>query len=219
MAQFSQEDKKLRHQTFYLVGYLVKTGCTKRKKGGSEEVINVRVGWEKEKNESEDEKRKVSQKKRRITQERESGERKLVNLPNEEGVGVDHPVMEKLEERSGGVQDGVPFSFSFEGSGMRVEGGEEGEGEIMVIEMNEESARTTQARRESEGGKLVVFKKKQKKKNKQMMTKLRKKKNKKKKEKGLVDIRSSFGVGPQETPSPTTNLPNVTQSECLHQVL
>ena len=48
-----------------------------------------------------------------------------------------------------------------------------------------------------------------------MMTKLKKKKNKKRKEKGLVDIRSSFGVGPQETPSPTINLPNVTQSECL----
>ena len=48
-----------------------------------------------------------------------------------------------------------------------------------------------------------------------MMIKLRKKKNKKRKEKGLVDIRSSFGVGPQETPSPTTNLPNVTQSKCL----
>ena len=48
-----------------------------------------------------------------------------------------------------------------------------------------------------------------------MMTKLRKKKNKKRKEKGLVDIRSSFGVGPQETPSSTTNLPNVIQSECL----
>ena len=48
-----------------------------------------------------------------------------------------------------------------------------------------------------------------------MMIKLRKKKNKKRKEKGLVDIRSNFGVGPQETPSPATNLANVTQSECL----
>ena len=47
------------------------------------------------------------------------------------------------------------------------------------------------------------------------MTKLRKKKNKKRKEKGLVDIRSSFGVGPQETPSPATNLANITQSECF----
>ena len=47
------------------------------------------------------------------------------------------------------------------------------------------------------------------------MTKLKKRKNKKRKGKGLVDIRSSFGVGPQEIPSPTTNLPNVTQSECL----
>ena len=48
-----------------------------------------------------------------------------------------------------------------------------------------------------------------------MITKLKKGKNKKRKGKGLVDIRSSFGVGPQETPFPTTNLPNVTQSECL----
>ena len=48
-----------------------------------------------------------------------------------------------------------------------------------------------------------------------MITKLKKKKNKKRKEKGLVDIRSSFGVGPQETPFLTTNLANVTQSECL----
>ena len=47
------------------------------------------------------------------------------------------------------------------------------------------------------------------------MTKLRKKKNKKRKEKGLVDIRSSFGVGPQVAPPPTTNLPNISQSECL----
>ena len=97
------EDKKLRCQAFYLVGYLVKTGCTKRKKGRSEEVINLRVGWEKGKNESEEEKEKVSQKKRRITQEKESGERKLVNLPNEEGVGIVHLLMEKPKERSGGV--------------------------------------------------------------------------------------------------------------------
>ena len=56
---------------------------------------------------------------------------------------------------------------------------------------------------------------KKKKKNKQTMTKLRKKKNKKRKEKGLVDIRSSFGVGPQVASPPTTNLPNISQSECL----
>ena len=121
--------------------------------------------------------------------------------------------MEKPEERSGGVQDGIPFSFSFEGSDMRVEGEKEEEGNAIEIKTNEESVRTTQARRESEGGKLVVLKKKKKK--KQTMTKLKKKKNKKRKEKGLVDIRSSFGVGPQEAPSPTTNLPNVSQSECL----
>ena len=48
-----------------------------------------------------------------------------------------------------------------------------------------------------------------------MITKLRKKKNKKRKEKKLVDIRSSFGVILQEAPSLTTNLPNVSQSECL----
>ena len=150
------EDRRLRCQAFYLVEYLVKTGCTKRKKGGSEEVINVRVGWEKGKNESEEEKGKISQKKRKITQEKESGERKLVNFPNEEGVGVVHPLMEKPEERGGGVQDGVPFSFSFEGSDMRVEGEEEEEGDAMEIETNEEFARTTQARRESEGGKSVI---------------------------------------------------------------
>ena len=57
--------------------------------------------------------------------------------------------------------------------------------------------------------------KKTKKKNKQTMTKLRKKKNKKRKKKRLVDIRSSFGVGSQVAPPPTTNLPNVSQSECL----
>ena len=116
------EDRKLKCQAFYLVGYLVKTECTKRKKNGSEEVINVRVGWEKGKNESEEEKEKVLQKKKRITQEKESRERKLVNLPNEEGVGINHPLMEKPKERSGGIQDGVPFSFSFEGSDMSVEG-------------------------------------------------------------------------------------------------
>ena len=54
------EDRRLRCQAFYLVEYLVKTGCTKRKKGGSEEVINVKVGWEKGKNESEEEKGKIS---------------------------------------------------------------------------------------------------------------------------------------------------------------
>ena len=48
-----------------------------------------------------------------------------------------------------------------------------------------------------------------------MITKLKKRKNKKRKEKGLVNIRSSFGVDPQETPFPTTNLANVTQSKCL----
>ena len=150
------EDRKLRHQAFYLVEYLVKTGCTKRKKGKSEEVINIRVGWEEGKNESEEEKGKVLQKKRRIAQEKESGERKLVNLSNEEGVGVDHPLMEKSKERGGGVQDGVPFSFSFEDSDMRVKGKEEEEGDAMEIKMNEESTRTIQARRESKGGKLVI---------------------------------------------------------------
>ena len=118
------KDRKLRHQAFYLVGYLVKTECTKRKKGGSEEVINVRVGWEKGKNESEEEKGKVLQKKRRITQEKESG------FPNEEGVDVDHLLKEKLKKRSGSVQDGVPFSFSFEGSDMRVEEEKEEEGDV-----------------------------------------------------------------------------------------
>ena len=97
------EDRKLKHQTFYLVGYLVKTRCTKRKKGKLEEVINVKVGWEKGKNKSEEEKGKVLQKKRRITQEKESVERKLVNFPNKEGVGVVHLLMEKPKERSGGV--------------------------------------------------------------------------------------------------------------------
>ena len=97
------EDRRLRRQAFYLVEYLVKIGCTKRKKGGSEEVINVKVGWEKGKNESEEEKGKISQKKRKITQEKESRERKPVNFPNEEGVGVVHPLMEKPKERGGGV--------------------------------------------------------------------------------------------------------------------
>ena len=150
------EDRKLRCQAFYLVEYFVKTECTKRKKGGSEEVINVRVGWEKGKNESEEEKEKVSQKKRRIAQEKESRERKSVNLPNEEGVGVNHLLIEKPKERSGGVQDGVLFSFSFEGSNMSVEREKKEEGEAMEIEMNKEFARTTQARRESEGGKLII---------------------------------------------------------------
>ena len=30
-----------------------------------------------------------------------------------------------------------------------------------------------------------------------------------------MDIRSSFGVGPQVALSPITNLPNISQSECL----
>ena len=150
------EDRRLRHQAFYLVEYLVKTGCTKRKKGGSEEMINIRVGWEKGKNESEEEKEKILQKKRRITQEKENRERKLVNFPNEKGVGVVYLLMEKTKERSDGVQDSVLFSFSFEGSDMRVKGEEEEEGDAMEIEMNEKFARTTQARRESEGGKLVI---------------------------------------------------------------
>ena len=150
------KDRRLRCQAFYLVEYLVKTKCTKRKKGGSEEVINVRVGWEKGKNESEEEKGKISQKKRKIAQEKESRERKPVNFPNEKGVGVVHPLMEKPEERGGDVQDGVPFSFLFEGSDIRVEREEEEEGDVMEIKMNKEFARTTQARRESEGGKSVI---------------------------------------------------------------
>ena len=80
----------------------------------------------------------------------------MVNFPNEEGVGVVHPLIEKPKERSGGVQDSVPFSFSFEGLDMRVKGEEEEEGDAMEIKTNEEFARTTQARRESEGGKSVV---------------------------------------------------------------
>ena len=150
------EDRKLRHQAFYLVEYLVKTECTKRKKGRSEEVINVRVGWEKGKNESEEEKENVLQKKRRITQEKESGKRKLVNLPNEEGVGIDHLLMEKPEEKGSGVQDGISFSFLFEASDIKVKGEEEEEGDAMEIKTNKESTKTIQARRESKGGKLVV---------------------------------------------------------------
>ena len=80
----------------------------------------------------------------------------MVNFPNEEGVGVVYPLMEKPKERSGGVQDGVPFSFSFEGSDMRVKGEEEEKRDAMEIETNKEFAKTTQARRESEGGKSVV---------------------------------------------------------------
>ena len=137
------EDRRLRHQAFYLVEYLVKTRCTKRKKGRSEEVINVRVRWEKGKNESEEEKGKILQKKRRITQEKESGERKLVNFPNEERVGVVYPLMEKSKERSGGIQDSVSFSFLFEGSDMRVERKEKKERDAMEIKMNEEFAKTT----------------------------------------------------------------------------
>ena len=79
-----------------------------------------------------------------------------MNLPNEEGVGINHLLIEKSEKRSGGVQDGVPFSFLFEGLDMSVEGEEKEEEEAMKIETNKESARTTQARRESEGGKLVI---------------------------------------------------------------
>ena len=40
---------------------------------------------------------------------------------------------------------------------MSVERKEEEEREAMEIKTNEESARTTQARRVSEGGKLVIF--------------------------------------------------------------
>ena len=134
MAQSSQ--RKLRHQAFYLVEYLVKTRCTKRKKGGLEEVINVKVGWEEGKNESKEEKKKVSQKKRRIAQKKESGERKLVNLPNEEGVDINHLFMKKSEKRGGGVQDGVLFSFSFEDSDMRVKGEKKEEEDAIKIKMN-----------------------------------------------------------------------------------
>ena len=149
------EDRKLRHQAFYLVKYLVKTGCTKKKKSRSEEVINVRVRWEKGENKSEEEKGKVLQKKKRITQKKESKERKLVNLPNEEEVNINHLFMEKSKKRDGNVH-GVPFSFSFEGSNIRVKEKEEKEGEAIKIKMNKESTRTIQARRESKGGKLVV---------------------------------------------------------------
>ena len=68
------------------------------------------------KNESEEEKRKVSQKKRRIAQKKKNRERKSVNLPNEEGVGIDHLFIEKPEERDGSVQDNIYFSFLFEDS-------------------------------------------------------------------------------------------------------
>ena len=44
-------------------------------------------------------KEKYHKKKRKIAQEKESGERKLVNFPNEKGVGVVHPLMEKPEEK------------------------------------------------------------------------------------------------------------------------
>ena len=54
---------------------------------------------------------KYCKRKEKIAQEKESRERKLVDFPNEEGVGVVHPLMEKPEERGGGVQDGVPFSL------------------------------------------------------------------------------------------------------------
>ena len=79
-----------------------------------------------------------------------------MNFPNEKGVGVVHPLMEKLKERGSGVQDSIPFSFLFEGSDMRVKGEEEEEGDAMEIKTNKEFARTTQARRESEGGKSVI---------------------------------------------------------------
>ena len=80
----------------------------------------------------------------------------MVNLTNEKGVSIVHSLMKKLEKRSGGIQDSVPFSFSFKGSDMKVEEGEEKEGEAMEIKMNKKFAKTTQARRESEGGKLVI---------------------------------------------------------------
>ena len=73
-------------------------------------------------------KKKYCKRKEKSHKKRRARERKLVNFPNEEGVGVVHPLMEKSEERGGGVQDGVPFSFSFEGSDMRVEGKEEKRG-------------------------------------------------------------------------------------------
>ena len=79
-----------------------------------------------------------------------------MNFPNEKGVGIVYLLMEKPEKRSGGIQDGVSFSFSFENLDIRMKRKEEKEGDVMKIEMNEKSARTTQARRESEGGKLVI---------------------------------------------------------------
>ena len=52
----------------------MKTGCTKRKKDRSEEVINVRVGWEKGKNESEEEKEKnITKKKEKSHKKRRAG--------------------------------------------------------------------------------------------------------------------------------------------------
>ena len=71
-------------------------------------------------------------------------------------MGVVHPLMEKSEKRSGGIQDNVSFSFLFKGSDMRVEEEEEEEGDAMEIETNKEFAKTIQARRESEGGKSVI---------------------------------------------------------------
>ena len=107
-----------------------------------------------------------------------------MNFPNEEGVDVVHPLMEKSKERSGGVQDGVPFSFLFEGSNMRVEKKEKKKKDAMEIKTNEEFARTTQARRESEGRKSVVLKKKKKNtKKKKTQKKTQKKKTHKKKHK------------------------------------
>ena len=34
-----------------------------------------------------------------------------MNFPNKKGVGIVHLLMEKPEERSGGIQDSVPFLF------------------------------------------------------------------------------------------------------------
>ena len=62
-------------------------------------------------NESEEEKEKVLQKKRRITQEKESGERKLVNLPNEEGVGVVLLLMENPRKEVVVFKMVSPFLF------------------------------------------------------------------------------------------------------------
>ena len=74
------------------------------------------------------------QKKRKITQEKESRERKPVNFPNEEGVGVGSSTYGKTRgKRWWCPRLCVPFSFSFEGSDMRVEGEEEEEGDAMEI--------------------------------------------------------------------------------------